>query len=105
MCHVIDMSDHFEHGDKSISRVNFLKFGKFVWALTGLNPQNYQNRLRHFEFVEMFQSAGFELIEEIAEPDAGALESLKEITICKRYSRVPHEQLAILTSLLLVRNP
>ncbi len=105
MCHVIDMSDHFEHGDKSISRINFLKFGKFVWALTGLNPQNYQNRLRHFEFVEMFQSAGFELIEEIAEPDAGALESLKEIKICKRYSRVPHEQVAILTSLLLVRNP
>ena len=105
MCHVIDMSDHFEHRDKLISRVNFLKFGELVWALTGLNPQNYQNRLRHFEFIEMFQSAGFEIIDNIAEPDADALESLKEIKICKRYSRVPHEQLAILTSLLLVRNP
>ena len=105
MCHVIDMSDHFEHRDKLISRVNFLKFGEPVWALTGLNPQNYQNRLRHFEFMEMFQSAGFEIIDDIAEPDAGALESLKEIKICKRYSRVPHEQLAILTSLLLGRNP
>ncbi len=38
-------------------------------------------------------------------PRSSALESLKEIKICKRYSRVPHEQLAILTSLLLVRNP
>ncbi len=105
MCHVIDMSDHFEHRDKLISRVNFLKFGEFVWTLAGLNPQNYQNRLRHFEFIEMFQNAGFEIIDNIAEPDADALESLKEIKICKRYSRVPHEQLAILTSLLLVRNP
>ena len=105
MCHVIDMSDHFEHRDKLISRVNFLKFGELVWTLTGLNPQNYQNRLRHFEFIEMFQSAGFEIIDNIAEPDAAALESLKEIKICTRYSRVPHEQLAILTSLLIVRNP
>ena len=104
MCHVIDMSDHFEHRDKSIPRVNFLKFGELAWALTGLNTQNYQNRLRHFEYLGMFQDTGFELVDEIAEPDPDAVTALKTMCICKRYSDMPHDELAILTSFVLVRN-
>ena len=84
MCHVIDMSDHFEHHDKSISRVNFLKYGDSAWSVTGWNAQNYQNRPRHHEFIALFRRAGFEILRELAEPDPLALAALKNMRVCAR---------------------
>ena len=59
-CHLVDHSDHWEHDDKSLSRVNFLKYpdSLFRWTYV-FNSLNYQNRLRHPEYIEMLQQGRF----------------------------------------------
>lgn len=99
MCHIIDNSDHWEHRDKRLSRLNYLKFsdGFFKW-LNRFNPLDYQNRLRHFEYIDMLNDSAFEIIYEEKTLDRKALEDLNSIRICKRYRNVSHEELAIVTS-------
>lgn len=103
ICHKIDMTDHWEHLDKSISPVNFLKYDGLAWKLAGLNPQNYQNRLRRFEFVEMAERGGFNVIAAAGYPDTRALTALKAMPVISRYAAVPHDELAVLHTTLVAR--
>jgi len=59
----IDYSDHYAHTDKSISLLNYLRFVENDWKKYNHNC-HYQNRLRHYEYVEIFKSCGFVVIEE-----------------------------------------
>jgi SAM-dependent methyltransferase len=96
MCHTIDMSDHFEHLDKSISRVNFLQYRPWIWKLACLEPQLFQNRLRRFEYENMLLEEGYEIRLMTGDPDADAMEALGRVNVCARYGDVPAEELAIL---------
>ncbi len=102
-CHYVDNSDHWQHSDKSISRVNFLRFPDYVFRWTYINGLNYQNRLRHSEYVEMLRKAGFEILREDKEVDSGALEALKSLPLDSQFRRFAVEDLAALTSYLLAR--
>jgi SAM-dependent methyltransferase len=105
ICHLIDMSDHWEHNDKTISRINFLRYEQGFWRITGINPQNYQNRLRGFEYARLFEEAGFRALTVDGEADADALKALKTMTLCARYRSVPHHELAVLTATIVARAP
>ena len=59
----IDYSDHYAHTDKSISLLNYLKFDEETWEKYNHNC-HYQNRLRHYDYVEIFHRCGFVVIEE-----------------------------------------
>lgn len=100
-CHTIDNSDHFEHQDKSISRVNFLRYDERLWRLTGINPQTYTNRFRHSDYVILVEDCDWALLEAQGEPDAGALEALKTLPLARRFRGRPAEDLAILESVIL----
>jgi SAM-dependent methyltransferase len=99
MCHVIDNSDHWEHLDKSISRLNFLKFNdNFFKFLSSFNPLDYQNRLRHFEYLDILHETGFKIDLDWSEIHEKALNDLQNIKLCKKYRHIQHDQLGILTS-------
>lgn len=102
-CHTIDMSDHWEHGDKSISRINFLQYEGALWDFACLNPQNYQNRLRRFEYVDLFRKAGLDVLAVSGAPDPRALEAAGRLALCRRYIGVAREELAVLTTTLIAR--
>ena len=51
----IDYSDHFSHSDKSISSVHFLQFSDGKCNKIAGNRYMYMNRLRHDDFVSLFQ--------------------------------------------------
>jgi SAM-dependent methyltransferase len=104
-CHYVDNSDHWQHGDKSISRINFLRFPDSVFRWTYLNGLNYQNRLRHSEYVDMLRKAGFELLRQDRDVDSGSLEALKTLPLDDRFRRFTADDLAALTSYLLARKP
>jgi SAM-dependent methyltransferase len=53
--HCIDYSDHFSNSDKSISSVNFLQFSDDDWGNIAGNKYMYMNRLRHDDFINLFQ--------------------------------------------------
>lgn len=59
----IDYSDHYAHTDKSISMLNYLKFDKNTWNKYNHNC-HFQNRLRHYEYLIIFERIGFVVIEE-----------------------------------------
>lgn len=105
MSHIVDMSDHWEHRDKSICRVNFLRFGDRTWSLAGLNPQNYQNRLRRREHVQLIERSGFTILDQSGEPDPPTLQCLQTLPLARRFRTMPKEELAIITChIVAVRN-
>ncbi|HZF74384.1 MAG TPA: class I SAM-dependent methyltransferase [Acetobacteraceae bacterium] len=105
MCHVIDNSDHWQHKDRRLSRVEFLRYEEddIVWRLAQLNEQTFQNRLRHSDYERMTRDAGFHIRASEGEPDAKCLEDLRRIPLSSRFRGYEPRDLAILISLLVAR--
>ena len=58
ICAQIDYSDHYSHTDRSISRLNYLRFHEQQWSRYN-HRVFYQNRLRHNHYRALFDQAGF----------------------------------------------
>lgn len=96
LVHIIDPSDHFSHDDDSITAINFLQFGDDEWAKWAGNQFMYHNRLRAFEYLEMFERAGVRVIEQqqtIDEPSLGALRN--GFPLHRQFAHIAAEQLAV----------
>jgi hypothetical protein len=103
VCHIIDNSDHWQHIDQSISRLNYLRFNnKLSSLISAFNPLDYQNRLRHYEYINLFKETGFKIEYDASKVDKNAYEELKQMKICDKYKEIPHDKLAILTSYLVI---
>ncbi len=74
--HLIDMSDHFQHQDSAITKINFLQFSRAQWEYLAGNRFGYCNRLRASQFRALFQELGFEIILEKANLDQASLAAL-----------------------------
>jgi hypothetical protein len=103
MCHWIDMSDHFEFTDKSLSRLDFLRYSDREWAARSGRPGRYQTRLRRYEYVQMLEQTGWEILSVSGTPHPKALEDLKTLPIAAPYTDIPHEELAILVSTIIAK--
>lgn len=95
MYHQVDNNDHWSYTDSSISCVNFLKYNEKMWKILNSNPIDYQNRLRHFEYLDLLQQSGFIIQRDESVSDPNALESLKNMKIDSKYASVSHDKLAI----------
>src|SRR5262249_38309141 len=63
MSFLIDYQDHYSYFDDTINGYNFLKYSDRSW--TYYNPSlHYQNRLRHKDYLALFQETGWEILEE-----------------------------------------
>ena len=62
MINYIDYSDHFSHTDKSISSINFLQYDDISWSKYGANRFIYMNRLRHDDFINIFDKHSYNCI-------------------------------------------
>jgi SAM-dependent methyltransferase len=101
MWHLVDHSDHWSDRDQRISTVNFLQYPEWLFKLTCLNPQNYQNRLRHPEYVAMATSTGFVVEREQRKVDSSGLRALEHIPLTPRFKQFSPEDLATTSSTLL----
>jgi len=97
MVHTIDLSDHWEHSDKSISRINFLKFPGWWWKIIN-SPISYQNRLRLPEYLQLLKKCGFELIKVGACVDKKTLADTHKMYISNDFKNFTNDELAILVS-------
>ncbi|NJN18418.1 MAG: methyltransferase domain-containing protein [Oscillochloris sp.] len=75
--HIIDLSDHFSHGDKRISSVNFLRFDPQAWDWWAGNRYMYQNRLRAAQYRHIFAAAGLNIVTWNAKVDSRSLHVLQ----------------------------
>jgi hypothetical protein len=73
--HLIDPSDHFQHTDASITKINFLRFTETDWRSIAGNHFAYCNRLRASDYARLFSEAGFSMADEqrVVDPDGVAL--------------------------------
>ena len=60
---IIDYSDHYAHTDNNISLLNYLKFSHNQWKKYN-HKIHFQNRLRHYEYINIFEKIGFKKIKE-----------------------------------------
>ena len=60
---IIDYSDHYAHTDNNISLLNYLRFTNHQWQRYN-HKFHYQNRLRHYEYINIFEKIGFKAINE-----------------------------------------
>ena len=105
MCHIIDNSDHWEHKDKRINRVNFLKYSKQSFAVfSKLNPLDYQNRLRHSQYIRLFETSGFDIVLDESKPDKKTMDFLGgNFRIHSDFKKFSNEELATLTSFIVAK--
>lgn len=101
--HLIDNSDHWEHRDKSISRVEFLTrpawLHNLIWRAVG----DGENRLRHSDYRPIFERAGYTV--EMAEPKVcprtrAALDGLK---LLPPWRDMPPDEVAAIESVYVLR--
>jgi len=99
MYHLVDNSDHWEHIDKSLSRVNFLRYqDELIWRLSCVNTQMYQNRMRHSDYASLFQRNGWTVDLSEGDPDLKALSDLATLPLAPLFAGRDVTDLAVLTS-------
>jgi SAM-dependent methyltransferase len=95
--HRIDYSDHFSHSDKAISAINFLQYSDDEWAKYAGNRYMYMNRLRHDDFLALFESVGHNIVEAEPNVDARSEELLRTggVKLNERFHSKSKDDLAI----------
>ncbi len=95
--HNIDYSDHFSHSDKGISAINFLQYSDKEWDSRAGNRYMYVNRLRHDDFIALFESAGHRIVESQPDIDPRSRELLQsgKLHLNERFHSKPEEILSI----------
>ena len=95
--HRIDYADHFSYSDKTISAINFLQYSDSEWDSYANNRYMYMNRLRHDDFVKIFESADHKIILNQPDIDEQALELLRsgDLEADERFKNKPQDVLAI----------
>lgn len=74
--HFIDPSDHFQHQDARITRINFLQFNEQQWMRIAGNPFGYCNRLRASDYAGLFAEASLQTIRQEGDVDQESLTHL-----------------------------
>lgn len=95
--HRIDYSDHFSHSDKNISAINFLQYDDDAWARYSNNRYMYMNRLRHDDFLQLFDKAEQKIVnvEPCIDPRSEKILSIQSLHLDDRFSSKSREILAI----------
>jgi SAM-dependent methyltransferase len=63
LCFTIDYHDHYASADPGIGYFNFYRFGAREWRR--YNPDmHYQNRMRHSDFIRLFEEEGLAILEQ-----------------------------------------
>jgi Methyltransferase domain len=103
MSFVIDYLDHYSYFDRRISGFNYLQYSDRTWAL--LSPAlHYQNRLRHRDYLDLLQAAGFEVLEEQRkEGTPTELKIIERLSLAERFRAYSLEDLAVGSALVVAR--
>ena len=104
--HWIDLSDHFQHGDDSISRINFLRFTDAGWERLAGNRFMYMNRLRASQYLALFADSGLEVlnVQGVVDEEGRALVESGELPLAAKFRQLSASDLAT-TSQLVVASP
>jgi|SRR3972149_5430940 len=91
----IDYKDHYSYFDRNISIYNFLQYSDKKWSL--FNPKlHYQNRLRHKDYLYLFNKMGFSIVDEqVKRGNTFDLEIIEQLPIDDRFKSYSTDELAV----------
>ena len=97
---LVDYSDHFSHGDRSISKINFLQYSDTQWSQYAGNSFMYMNRLRHDDFTGLFESCGHRILSVETHTDHRSQMELTamDFHLDRRFMTKPHDVLSVTSS-------
>jgi hypothetical protein len=99
----INCDDVYSYADTSISSYNFLQCSEFAWRFYS-PPKLFQNRLRHSDYVSLFKSTGFEVLEDkTLEVTEDQLKMLKALQLDDKFQEYSFEELAVRRAHLVLR--
>lgn len=103
--HTIDYSDHFAVSDKNISSINFLRFSERKWRIYAGNRYMYMNRLRHDDYIRLFESAGHRILdaETAANPSLFEILERGELRLDEAFRKKKKDIIAITGARLISR--
>ena len=105
--HFVDLSDHFQHQDASITKINFLRYSTNEWRQIAGNEFGYCNRLRVSDFVALFKELNLIVDRYESDVDQESLIWLQrnKISLNKKFSSyVPEDLCATSLKILLRKN-
>ncbi len=98
--HQIDLGDHLAYYDKNVSLKNYLRYSNQTWRKHFENDVQYFNLVQRPAWLDFFQKAGFETLEEDS-----LLIDISAIDIDKSYSHMSEQDLQCRTMRVLHRRP
>jgi hypothetical protein len=98
--HLIDLGDHLAYYTKGTSYKNYLRYSDTMWRLLFENQVQYFNRVQRPEWLGLFGDAGFEAVENIAEPI-----HLNGLNVNPRFMHLTREDLECMTMKVIYRKP
>lgn len=99
--HIIHHNDHNFRHDSKIGELHYLRFEDFWYDLLQSKKFNFQNRMRHSEFLRFFENQGFVNI--ATETDSVDLARAGELKLANRFKSLSEEDLLITRTHLLSR--
>lgn len=104
LCFTIDYHDHYASSDKSIGFMNFYRFSDEEWKRYS-PPSHYQNRLRHSEFINLFERNGWNIVESRPIFDTWSETDLAKVPLAPRFQNYSHEDLVASNGFFLLSPP
>lgn len=92
---LIGLHDHYASFDKSISKVNFLKYPEWLWAFWVKNNISYHNRLRECEYINVLKENGAVVKKINHEIDSKDLALCRTIALDARFRNMTPEECAV----------
>jgi len=104
--HRIDYSDHFSRSDNMVPAINFLQFTDSEWNKYAGNRYMYTNRLRHDDFLKIFESAGHHIVLARPNVDQQSIDLLRlgSFQLDDQYKKKSEAVLSIIGAWILSQN-
>ena len=99
--HLIDLRDHLFYCDPSVSQKNYLRYSDKVWKRYFENNVQYYNRVQRSEWLNLFHSAGLELVEEVTLQTC----NVNTIKVDKKYENLDRQDLECKVLRVVYRKP
>lgn len=91
---LIGLHDHYNGFDSRVSKVNFLRYPEWLWAVLVKNKISYHNRMRERDFLEILSANGADLVTIQSVIDPQDLDRVKSMKIDGRFRGYSPEELA-----------
>jgi len=95
LAHFVDPSDHFAHGDPSITAIHFLRFSEKRWHFWAGNRFMHHNRLRASDYRRLLAELGARTLWQETKTDQASLDALaRDFPLDPRFRQMNPEDLA-----------